>query len=60
MSLLAKIYRKRDENLQNLIDKLKKIYVTSWYKFMIVINKKHFDIKWLNLVVIRLDKGFFD
>ena len=60
MSLLAKIYRKRDKNLQNLIDKLKKIYVTSWYKFMIVINKKHFDIKWLNLVVIRLDKGFFD
>jgi len=45
MSLLAKIYRKRDENLQNLIDKLKKIYVTSGYKFMIVINKKHFDIK---------------
>ena len=60
MSLLAKIYRKRDENLQNLIDKLKKIYVTSRYKFMIVINKKHFDIKRLNLVVIRLDKGFFD
>jgi len=41
MSLLAKIYRKRDENLQNLID------------------KKHFDIKRLNLVAIRLDKGFF-
>ena len=59
MSLLAKIYRKRDENLQNLIDKLKKIYVTSAYKFMIVINKKHFDIKRLNLVAIRLDKGFF-
>lgn len=60
MSLLAKIYRKIDENLQNLIDKLKKIYVTSGYKFMIVINKKHFDIKRLNLVVTRLDKGFFD
>ncbi|WP_103637926.1 hypothetical protein [Campylobacter concisus] len=60
MSLLAKIYRKRDENLQNLIDKLKKIYVTSRYKFMIFINKKHFDIKRLNLAVIRLDKGFFD
>ncbi|MBE9857257.1 hypothetical protein G6W43_08415 [Campylobacter concisus] len=60
MSLLAKIYRKRDENLQNLIDKLKKIYVTSVYKFMIFINKKHFDIKSLNLVAIRLDKGFFD
>ena len=29
MSLWAKIYRKRDKNLQNLIDKLKKIYVTS-------------------------------
>ena len=60
MSLLAKIYRKRDENLQNLIDKLKKIYVTSGDKIMIVINKKHFDIKRLNLAVIRLDKGFFD
>lgn len=60
MSLLAKIYRKRDENLQNLIDKLKKIYVTNWDKFMIVINKKHFDIKRLNMVIIRLDKGFFD
>lgn len=60
MSLLAKIYRKIDENLQNLIDKLKKIYVTSGYKFMIVINKKHFDIKELNLVVIRLDKGLLD
>ncbi|WP_149702158.1 hypothetical protein [Campylobacter concisus] len=60
MSLLAKIYRKIDKNLQNLIDKLKKIYVTRGYKFMIVINKKHFDIKELNLVVIRLDKGFFD
>ena len=60
MSLLAKIYRKRDENLQNLIDKLKKIYVTSGYKFMIVINKKHFDIKGLNLVAIRLDKGFLN
>ena len=59
MSLLAKIYRKRDKNLQNLIDKLKKIYVTNWDKFMIVINKKHFDIKRLNLVVIRLDKGSF-
>ncbi|MBF0929043.1 MAG: hypothetical protein HXK56_09495, partial [Campylobacter concisus] len=56
----AKIYRKIDENLKNLIDKLKKIYVTSGYKFMIVINKKHFDIKRLNLVAIRLDKGFFD
>ena len=60
MSLLAKIYRKIDENLKNLIDKLKKIYVTSGYKFMIVINKKHFDIKELNLVIIRPDKGFFD
>jgi len=60
MSLLAKIYRKRDENLQKMIDKLKKIYVTSGYKFMIVINKKHFDIKWLNLVVIRLYKGFLN
>lgn len=60
MSLLAKIYRKIDENLWNLIDKLKKIYVTSGYKFMIVINKKHFDIKELNLVITRLDKGFFD
>ena len=60
MSLLAKIYRKRDENLQNLIDKLKKIYVTSGYKFMIVINKKHFDIKRLNLVVTRLYKGLLD
>ena len=60
MSLLAKIYRKRDENLQNLIDKLKKIYVTSGYKFMIVINKTHFDIKELNLVVTRLYKGFFN
>lgn len=60
MSLLAKIYRKRDENLQNLIDKLKKIYVTNWDKFMIVINKKYFDIKRLNMVIIRLDKGFFD
>ena len=60
MSLLAKIYRKRDENLQNLIDKLKKIYVTRGYKFMIVINKKHFDIKELILVITRLDKGFFD
>ena len=60
MSLLAKIYRKRDENLWNLIDKLKKIYVTSGYKFMIVINKKHFDIKGLNLVVTRLYKGFFN
>ena len=60
MSLLAKIYRKRDENLQILIDNLKKIYVTSAYKFMIVINKKHFDIKELNLVITRLDKGFFD
>ena len=60
MSLLAKIYRKRDKNLQNLIDKLKKNYVTSGYKFMIVINKKYFDIKGLNLVIIRLDKGFFD
>lgn len=60
MSLLAKIYRKIDENLQNLIDKLKKIYVTSGYKFMIVINKKHFDIKGLNLVIIRVGKGFFD
>ena len=60
MSLLAKIYRKIDKNLQNLIDKLKKIYVTRGYKFMIVINKKHFDIKGLNLVVTRLDKGFFD
>ena len=60
MSLLAKIYRKRDENLQNLIDKLKKIYVTSGDKIMIVINKKYFDIKRLNLAVIRLDKGFFD
>ena len=59
MSLLAKIYRKIDKNLQNLIDKLKKIYVTRGYKFMIVINKKHFDIKELNLVVIRLDIGFF-
>lgn len=44
MSLLAKIYRKRDENLQNLIDKLKKIYVTSGDKFMIVINKKYFEL----------------
>ena len=60
MSLLAKIYRKRDENLQNLIDKLKKIYVTRGYKFMIVINKQHFDINELNLVITRLDKGFFD
>lgn len=60
MSLLAKIYRKIDENLQNLIDKLKKIYVTNCDKFMLVINKKHFDIKGLNLVIIRLDKGFFD
>ena len=60
MSLLAKIYRKRDENLQNLIDKLKKIYVTNWDKFMIVINKKHFDIKGLNLVVTRLYKGFLN
>ena len=60
MSLLAKIYRTIDENLQNLIDKLKKIYVTSGYKFMLVINKKHFDIKGLNLVVIRLDKGFLN
>ena len=60
MSQQAKIYRKRDKNLQNLIDKLKKIYVTSGYKFMIVINKKHFDIKGLNLVIIRLNKGFFD
>ena len=60
MSLLAKIYRKRDENLQNLIDKLKKIYVTSGDKFMIVINKKHFDIKRLNLVVTRLYKGLLD
>ena len=60
MSLLAKIYRKRDKNLQNLIDKLKKIYVTNWDKIMLVINKKHFDIKRLNLVVTRLDKGFFD
>ena len=60
MSLLAKIYRKRDENLQNLIDKLKKIYVTSGYKFIIVINKKHFDIKELNLVITRLDKDFFN
>ena len=59
MSLLAKIYRKRDKNLQNLIDKLKKIYVTNWDKIMLVINKKHFDIKRLNLVAIRLDKGFF-
>lgn len=60
MSLLAKIYRKIEENLQNLIDKLKKIYVTNWDKFILVINKKHFDIKRLNLVVTRLDKGFFD
>lgn len=60
MSLLAKIYRKIDENLQNLIDKLKKIYVTNWDKFMLVINKKHFDIKRLNLAVIRLDKGFLN
>jgi len=60
MSLLAKIYRKRDENLQNLIDKLKKIYVTNWDKIMLVINKKHFDIKRLNLVVTRLDKGFLN
>lgn len=60
MLLLAKIYRKRDKNLQNLIDKLKKIYVTSGYKFMIVINKKHFDIKRLNLAVIRLNKGFLN
>lgn len=60
MSLLAKIYRKRDKNLKNLIDKLKKIYVTSGDKFIIVINKKHFDIKRLNLVVIRLDKGLLD
>ena len=45
--------------MQKLIDKLKKIYVTSGDKFMIVINKKHFDIKRLNLVAIRLDKGFF-
>ncbi len=60
MSLLAKIYRKRDKNLQNLIDKLKKNYVTSGDKFMIVINKKHFDIKKLNLVIIRLDKGFLN
>ena len=59
MSLWAKIYRKRDENLQNLIDKLKKIYVTNWDKFMLVINKKYFDIKRLNLVAIRLDKGLF-
>ncbi|WP_262974778.1 hypothetical protein [Campylobacter concisus] len=43
-----------------MIDKLKKIYVTSGYKFMIVINKKHFDIKGLNLVVTRLYKGFFN
>ncbi|WP_148802283.1 hypothetical protein [Campylobacter concisus] len=60
MSLLAKIYRKIDKNLQNLIDKLKKIYVTSGDKFIIVINKKHFDIKRLNLAVIRLDKGFLN
>ena len=60
MSILAKIYRKIDENLQNLIDKLKKIYVTGGYKIMIVINKKHFDIKSLNLAVIRLDKGLLD
>lgn len=60
MSLLAKIYRKIDENLKNLIDKLKKIYVTSGYKFMIVINKKHFDIKELNLVITRLNKGFLN
>ena len=60
MSLLAKIYRKIDKNLQNLIDKLKKIYVTSGYKFMIVINKKHFDIKELNLVITRLNKGFLN
>ena len=60
MLLLAKIYRKIYENLWNLIDKLKKIYVTNWDKFMLVINKKHFDIKGLNLVIIRLDKGFFD
>ena len=60
MSLLAKIYRKIDKNLQNLIDKLKKIYVTRGYKFMIVINKKHFDIKRLNLVIIRLNKGFLN
>ena len=60
MSLWAKIYRKRDENLQNLIDKLKRIYVTSGYKFMIVINKKHFDIKELNLVITRLNKGFLN
>ncbi|OUT18073.1 hypothetical protein B9N60_02955 [Campylobacter concisus] len=60
MSLLAKIYRKRDKNLQNLIDKLKKIYVTNWDKIMLVINKKHFDIKRLNLVVTRLDKGFLN
>ena len=60
MSLWAKIYRKRDKNLQNLIDKLKKIYVTNWDKIMLVINKKHFDIKRLNLVVTRLDKGFLN
>ena len=60
MSLLAKNYRKRDKNLQNLIDKLKKIYVTNWDKIMLVINKKHFDIKRLNLVVTRLDKGFLN
>ena len=60
MSLLAKIYRKRDENLQNLIAKLKQIYVTSGYKFIVVINKKHFDIKKLNLVILRLNKGFLD
>ncbi|WP_162533525.1 hypothetical protein [Campylobacter concisus] len=46
--------------MQNLIDKLKKIYVTSGYKFMIVINKKHFDIKELNLVITRLNKGFLN
>ena len=60
MLLWAKIYRKRDKNLQNLIVKLKQICVTSGYKFMIVINKKHFDIKGLNLVIIRVGKGFFD
>jgi len=27
---------------------------------MIVINKKHFDIKRLNLVITRLDKGFLN
>ena len=49
MSLLAKIYRKIDENLQNLIDKLKKIYKNGSELYLSFLQNKIFWLFAYNL-----------